>query len=202
MSTTDLPSHAWLDLLQTADAKSLEHVGGDALDPAAEAARERLRSGMAGASEAEITQREERLGASLPPSYRQFLQVANGWDAMAEPPVYLVPVAEIDWLRILDPHLAAMWSDDDPNSLLEVSDEEYFVYGDGQDPVHLRPEYLPDTLQIGEYDDGVFLLNPHIKTADGEWEAWYMAPWLPGAQRFRSFWDLMNDQFRESAETP
>ncbi|MCG5215998.1 SMI1/KNR4 family protein [Streptosporangium sp. KLBMP 9127] len=203
MSATDTPRHPWLDLIQTADAKFLESVGDDALDPAAEAARERLRSGMTGASEAEITQHQERLGVGLPPSYRQFLRVTNGWDVMEDPPVHLAPLAKIGWLRDLDPHLATMWSDQDPRySLPHVPDEEYFVYGADQDPVHLRPEYVPDTLRIGEYDDGVLLLNPRVKTADGEWEAWYMAPWLAGAQRFRSFWDLMNDQLREDTETP
>lgn len=73
-----------------------------------------------------------------------------------------------------------MWSSPD-EKLLSVPDENYFVYGEGQDMIHLRAEYVPGTLQIGEYDDGVYLLNLHIKTPDGEWEAWYLAPWLAGA---------------------
>ena len=28
-----------------------------------------------------------------------------------------------------------------------------------------------------------FLLNPEIRTADGEWEAWVFANWFPGARR-------------------
>ncbi|MGV9600110.1 hypothetical protein ACWDR1_25980 [Streptosporangium sandarakinum] len=72
-------------------------------------------------------------------------------------------------------------------------------YGEDQDTIHVRGEYVPDTLMIGEYDDGVYLLNPHVRTPDGEWEAWYMAPWLAGAERCRSFWDLMNNRLREYA---
>jgi hypothetical protein len=41
----------------------------------------------------------------------------------------------------------------------------------------------------------VYLLNPCVVTEDGEWEAWYLAHWLPGAVRYRSFWDLMNDEY-------
>jgi hypothetical protein len=48
---------------------------------------------------------------------------------------------------------------------------------------------------VGYRDDGEFLRNPHVKTSDGEWEAWFLAPWLPGASRHRSFWDLAKSQF-------
>src|SRR5437868_5725779 len=111
MSTTGSPLYPWHELLRTADTKFLEDEGG--LSPAVEVTRERLRSGMTGVSEAEIKRHEESLGSSLPPSYRQFLKVANGWDAMEDPPVYLVPLTKAGWLRDLDPHLVAMWSDED-----------------------------------------------------------------------------------------
>ncbi|WP_283135353.1 SMI1/KNR4 family protein [Rhizohabitans arisaemae] len=138
-----------------------------------------------GASEAEIAQVEERLGVRFPPSYRAFLSSANGWGGET-----LLPVGEIGWLRDLDPHAAEPWDD-----LAHVPDEEYFTYGDGQDPaLHFRSEYLPDTLLIGHFDDGQYLLNPRVTTPEGEWEAWHLASWWPGAIRFRSFWDLMNDQ--------
>ncbi|MEV4078630.1 hypothetical protein, partial [Nonomuraea fuscirosea] len=71
-----------------------------------------------------------------------------------------------------------------------VPDELYLVYGPDQESSHFRREYVPDTLLIGYWDDGVALLNPHVKTSEGEWEAWYLAPWLPGAKRFKSFWGL------------
>lgn len=35
--------------------------------------------GFPGASEADLTKAEERLGKRLPPSYRQFLAASNGW---------------------------------------------------------------------------------------------------------------------------
>ncbi|WP_449060829.1 SMI1/KNR4 family protein [Planomonospora algeriensis] len=145
-------------------------------------------------------QHEQRLGVRLPPSYREFLRVTNGWDGDGLACGPLLPIEKIGWLRDLDPHLADMGSD--PDEDLRASDEDYFVYGEDQDTVHLRWEYVPDTLQIGEHDDGTYLLNPHITTPDGEWEAWYLAPWLPGAVRCRSFWDLVNSQLWEYPGTP
>ncbi|MFI6788810.1 SMI1/KNR4 family protein [Nonomuraea sp. NPDC050383] len=167
MSAADTSRHPWPDLLG--------RVGQVA---------------SSGATEDEIRQLEERLGSGLPPSYRAFLHVANGWRGGT-----LRATGEVGWVRDLDEYLAAMGSEDDEYAMTSASDEDYFVYGDDQDTVFYRPEYLPDMLLIGEFDDGVYLLNPHITTQEGEWEAWYFAPWLPGAQRFRSFWDLMNDVF-------
>jgi hypothetical protein len=145
-------------------------------------------------------QHEQRLGVRLPPSYREFLRVTNGWDGDGIACGPLLPIEKIGWLRDLDPDLAEDWSSSYEG--LSIPDEDYFVYGKGQDPAHLRTEYLPDTLQIGEYDDGTYLLNPHVRAPDGEWEAWYLAAWLPGAKRCRSFWDLVNRQLWKYPGTP
>ncbi|MFI7454048.1 SMI1/KNR4 family protein [Nonomuraea sp. NPDC049714] len=139
------------------------------------------------ADELEVSRLEERLGTILPPSYRQFLLFANGWGVDE---YSLRPVPEVGWLRDLEPWMIECWTPKGGESWT-VPDDLYFVYGKEQDCGHLRMEYLPDTLLVGHWDDGVFLLNPHIKTSDGEWEAWYLAPWLAGADRHRSFWDLM-----------
>nr|BFE83808.1 hypothetical protein GCM10020093_064090 [Planobispora longispora] len=153
--------------------------------------------GAEGAAEAEIVRHEERLGMRLPPSYREFLQVTNGWDEETRSSLRLLPIAEVGWTRDVDPGLAETWG---PKlGLPDIPDEDYFRYGAGQDPIHIRDEYVPGTLYIAEYLEGqVYLLNPHIVTPDGEWEAWTFATWYPGAYRFRSFWDLMTkDVFRE-----
>jgi hypothetical protein len=77
-----------------------------------------------------------------------------------------------------------------------VPDEEYFVYGDRQ--AAQRDEYLQTALEISEdTGDGVCLLNSKVVFPDGEWEAWFFAHWIPGAHRYRSFWDLMQAE-RES----
>lgn len=64
--------------------------------------------------------------------------------------------------------------------------------GDGQDPVLFCVEYLQSMLEISEEgDSAIYLLNPNVVTPGGEWEAWFFANWLPGANRYRSFWEMM-----------
>jgi hypothetical protein len=144
------------------------------------------------AAEAEVRELEERLGMELPPSYRQFLLFANGWGS--DDDCCLLRVEEVGWLREVDPSRAESWSTPKRENSWSVPDELYFVYGQEQDSIHYRGEYVPDTLLAGYWSDGVALLNPHVRTSEGEWEAWHLAPWLPGANRYRSFWDLAMDE--------
>ncbi|WP_051760508.1 SMI1/KNR4 family protein [Herbidospora cretacea] len=136
--------------------------------------------GSTPASEAEIRRQEQRLGRRLPPSYREFLQVSEGWDVHALPCVHLLPITAIGWLRDVDPHLANYGNATPKPGSTEIHD------------------LLAHTMQISENVEGqVYLLNPHVVTADGEWEAWYLDT-LEGfdGKRFRSFRDLMEDAFR------
>jgi hypothetical protein len=146
------------------------------------------------ATEAEVRELEERLGMELPPSYRQFLLFANGWGS--DDDCCLLRIEEVGWLRDVDPSRAESWSEPKPENSWSVPDELYFVYGLEQDSIHYRGEYVPDTLLIGYWADGVALLNPHVSTAEGECEAWYLEPGLPGANRYRSFWDLAMDELQ------
>ncbi|MEP6672109.1 MAG: hypothetical protein ABJF10_23300 [Chthoniobacter sp.] len=77
---------------------------------------------------------------------------------------------------------------------MQLSDAEYLVYGEAQDTVRFREEYLQTALEISDRgDDAILLLNPKTKTPEGEWEAWMFANWFPGARRYRSFRELMED---------
>ncbi|MFF4192751.1 SMI1/KNR4 family protein [Nonomuraea sp. NPDC001831] len=145
------------------------------------------------AGEAEVSRLEDRLGTALPPSYRQFLLFADGWGD-DESGHTVLPAARVGWYRDLEPEAAGLWPSPGEPVSYSVPDELYFVYGAEQDCVNLREEYVRDTLLVGYGDDGEYLLNPHVRTADGEWEAWFLAPWLAGADRHRSFWDLMRTQ--------
>ena len=53
--------------------------------------------GYPGATEADIAQAETRLGAKLPPSYRAFLKVTNGWRQTTPFISRLWSTQEIDW---------------------------------------------------------------------------------------------------------
>jgi len=145
------------------------------------------------ASEAEIAAAEARIGQSLPPSYRAFLSVSNGcWMPCFGETGRLAPVGEIAPLNEAAPELVEMWQE---NDLASPTDEEYFVYGDEQDSSTLRAEYLSTAILISALGEGEgqYLLNPQVVTADDEWEAWFMADWLPGAIRYRSFAEMLQD---------
>jgi len=145
--------------------------------------------GYPGATPPALLQAESRLGISLPPSYRQFLVITNGWRTADDTIPEVWPVEKIEWFRVNDQAWIDAYMETDPGP---ISDSDYFVYGKDQDPALFRREYLESALQISpEGDEAVYLLNPTITTPDGEWEAWIFANWLPGASRYRSFWELM-----------
>jgi hypothetical protein len=148
---------------------------------------ERVRDGWLGspgASVEELARTETRLGTSLPPSYRAFLQASNGFLL----PGLIVPrlraAEEIGWLREEDPDAVDSWSEfAEPGSVeadlghcLLVSDREL----------------------IGT---AVYLLNPSRRHGD-EWEAVHLAHWAPGAESFASFWDLLVEERRRFNEAP
>jgi hypothetical protein len=152
--------------------------------------------GYPGATELEIQQAEARLGASLPPSYREFLKVTNGW-RMTSPFIdKLWSTSEIAWFA--ERHQSWIDAYVAPLSVPSVPSARYFVYGDQQDPALLRVEYLQSALEISDVgDSAIYLLNPQVVTPEGEWEAWLFANWLPGAKRYRSFWELMQAEHQE-----
>jgi hypothetical protein len=155
--------------------------------------------GFDGASEAEIEAAEERLGTRLPPSYRAFLAASNGWRNVGGFIDRLWSSVDVDWFRArnrdwIDAYAGPMGEGDD------LPDAAYFVYGPAQDPVRFRPRYLRTALEISDTgDSAILLLNPEVVTADGEWEAWFFANWLPGANRYRSFRELMEAERRNLA---
>ncbi|GGN49068.1 hypothetical protein GCM10011579_002450 [Streptomyces albiflavescens] len=196
----DEPLYAWRDLLQRWSDEWLDPIlhEQERPEPFPQEVRAARWLGTSGASPDEVEALEERLGAALPPSYRQFLLTSDGWLNTTTSIDRLLPAHEVGWARDVDPETVAAWTDGYGRDVPRVPDEEYFVYGDEQDTVTLRPEYLPQTLVISRAPDAtdVYLLNPCVITSDGEWEAWYLAHWLPGAVRHRSFWDLMNAEYR------
>ncbi len=142
--------------------------------------------GCPGASEEEIQSLEDRLGVSLPLSYRSFLAVTNGWQPYSTWwGIRLWSTREVNWFDM-------GWAWDDLESL-SISDAHYFVYGPDQDPISFRQEYLKTALAISDlfWEGAQLLLNPKISSSEGEWEAWYLDSKLPGAYRYRSFWELM-----------
>lgn len=161
--------------------------------------------GSSGASEPEILATEKRLGRTLPPSYRRFLKVSNGWCAAGPFVDRMWSAAEVGWLVDQRPDLIEgeaegrrIYAQTYPNQPMDdVSDAEYLRYGPNQEPYTYRSDYLKTALAISDMgDNALFLLNPRIIFPSGEWEAWFFAHWLPGARRYESFETMMKEEYQ------
>jgi hypothetical protein len=127
--------------------------------------------GFPGATDAQIAAAESRLGVRLPPSYSEFL-----W-----------PVEEIDWFRVRN----AEWIE-----AYAVVDEALSDRGGVSFTDELR-----QALEIThDGDSAVYLLNPRVVSADGEWEAWVFATWSTEVERFPSFAAMMQARYLEFRE--
>jgi HEAT repeat protein/cell wall assembly regulator SMI1 len=152
--------------------------------------------GSPGATIDQIIQTEQRLGIQLPPSYRAFLETSNGWTQASRSVPVLLPVEKIQWFRKHHRDWIQAYQYSEP---LDLPESEYFNYPNG-DPVQFHPKHLQHTLCISEVgDDAVLLLNPMVVSPDGEWETWFFANWLPGAERYRSFADWFKHEHAELA---
>ncbi|MGZ3600589.1 MAG: SMI1/KNR4 family protein [Ktedonobacterales bacterium] len=65
--------------------------------------------GYPGATEAQIAQLEERLGTSLPPSYRQFLQFSNGWRDTGHFIPAIWSTEEVEWFAVQNQGVIDVW---------------------------------------------------------------------------------------------
>lgn len=153
--------------------------------------------GEPGATEAEISLAEQRLGVRLPPSYRAFLKETNGFDHIGYFIYRLYNAAEIDWFRVRNQD----WIDayqkgiDKYQGGEDISPEEHLA--NPGDTVRFRTAYLSSCLQISaEGDSAVVLLNPEVINDEGEWETWFFANWSPGAERFPSFNDYVESELK------
>lgn len=140
-------------------------------------------AGFPPAADDHILAAEAHLDVKLPPSYREFLTVSNGWQFMADPyivglrPVEQIerfPVRNQEWLDIIKSFPA----DQNGSNIYSISNEE-----------------LEATIEISESAEGTLLLNPNVVSPDGEMETWFFESEL-GIQRYPSFWEMMQHDFR------
>jgi hypothetical protein len=144
-------------------------------------------------TEKKISELENRLQTKLPLAYKNFLFASNGFTILNEY-CELYGTDRIKWFVEENKEWAEAWENDD-----EVDDEKYFQYGEHQDCIWVRGQYLKTALQISSTQDGyVYLLNPQIKDSRNEWEAWDFGNKLPGAYRYRSFWEMMQKVYERS----
>jgi hypothetical protein len=194
----DVSETGWMPILQRLNAvmSRSEQFGGELSEEVL------LSGGWCGrpaATESEIRAAENRLGVRLPPSYRSFLSISNGWRIFNSFVEQLLPVHEIDRFRFRSPEsFASMESAHerlvgrygyDPSV---VSDDVYLDYETPAHNMALRHHYYGDSLLISEASESeLVLLNPFVVSADGEWETIFSAHWIPENERFRSFRDYV-----------
>lgn len=135
-----------------------------------------------------IEQREKFLKIKLPPSYKEFLLISNGFGVVWTCLNNLLPIEKVDWSKNTESRWSLDMFQDEP---VTVSDEQYFYYESDQDTVLSRTSYIVESLKISEWYDGLCLfLNPMVKFGD-EWEVLEYATWHPGIRRFKSFKDYL-----------
>ncbi|WP_406723674.1 SMI1/KNR4 family protein [Streptomyces sp. GD-15H] len=150
--------------------------------------------GRPGADEAAIAAAEERLGRRLPPSYREFLAVSDGWRVDQTAGVYrLGGAADIGWFQ--DPYdmtpLYEQNLDDNPRQ------EDVLLAGMWQRALRLETDS----------DMSYALLDPGDSDQDGEWALYVYKGW--GGERpdrypsFRAYMEAMYRGFHSArAERP
>jgi len=187
-----MAQNSWLDLLTRLNTLLMNDP--EISDGVPEEARTSRWMGHPAATDAQLTHCERQLSVALPPAYRSFLRNSNGWyrvnrvlgQLWSSEEVVWFAARHQDWIDALTVHSES------------VSDVLYDTYGDEQQAWAYRPAYLQDALEVSEERDGaILLLNPRVVTPEGEWEAIFLADWFPGAQRYRSFLDLMQGQYEE-----
>jgi cell wall assembly regulator SMI1 len=129
------------------------------------------------AAAAAIKAAEKRLGVALPQSYRAFLKVKNGLEKYDWAGVEVLPVEQIAWARDADKGLIDACSSHP--ELADISSK------------------LRASLLIGSEPEGSerLLLVPADDQA-AEWECWFHAHWVPGAQRHRTFRAFIESQLQ------
>jgi hypothetical protein len=133
--------------------------------------------GYAGATEAQLAAAERRLGIALPPSYRAFLHVSNGWRRTSPFIYHLWSTGELEWLSVRNQHLIDIWTAADMPDCWEQ-------------------RAFPGALEVSDWGDAaIYLLNPRAIRPDGEWEAGFFPTWGPFAQVYGSFQELMEAEY-------
>ncbi|MFE7611545.1 SMI1/KNR4 family protein [Streptomyces celluloflavus] len=167
-------SDEWSDSLPDDESRSAED----------EAARRDRWLGFLPASEERIAAMEERLGRRMPPSYREFLKVSDGWRHAG------------GFVWLLAGSTDARWHNNE-SELAEIFEE------------HLDDDAGPDErrdadiwrrgLQLDvESDITHVLLDPEDVDEDGEWAVYIWASWrAEPPERYANFVEFMRDMHRE-----
>ncbi|MFF1320733.1 SMI1/KNR4 family protein [Streptomyces chartreusis] len=140
--------------------------------------------GFPPASEARIAAMEERLGRRMPPSYREFLKVSDGW-RHAGGFVWLLAGTE-----------GARWHDNE-SGLADLFEE--YLDEDAGPEERQEADLWRRGLQLDvESDITHVLMDPEDVDEDGEWAVYTWASWRASPpERHANFLEFMRDMYRE-----
>ncbi|MFJ3821502.1 SMI1/KNR4 family protein [Streptomyces nodosus] len=157
---------------------------GEKRDEDEEAARQARWLGFPPASEERIAAMEERLGRRMPPSYREFLKVSDGW-RHAGGFVWLLAGTE-----------DARWHDNE-SGLADISEE--YLDEDAGPEERREADIWRRGLQLDvESDITYVLMDPEDVDEGGEWAVYTWASWrAEPPERHANFLEFMRDMYRE-----
>ncbi|PGH47284.1 SMI1/KNR4 family protein [Streptomyces sp. Ru87] len=149
-----------------------------------ETARQARWLGFPPASEERIVLMEERLGRRMPPSYREFLKVSDGWRHTGGFVALLAGTTEARW-------------HDDASQLAGVFEE--YLDEDAGPEERREADIWRRGLQLDVESDGLYvLMDPEDVDEDGEWAVHTWAGWRAAPpERHASFLAFMVDMHRE-----
>ncbi|UXX92063.1 SMI1/KNR4 family protein [Streptomyces sp. AD2-2] len=167
-------SGEWADSLPESDTRSEDD----------EAARQARRLGFAPATEERIAAMEERLGRQMPPSYREFLKVSDGWRNAG------------GFVRLLAGTEDAHWHNNE-SGLADLYAEH--LDEDSKPEARREADVWRRGLQLDVESDVTYvLMDPEDVDDDGEWAVYTWSSWLaePPA-RHANFLAFMRDMHRQ-----
>lgn len=167
----------WRELLRRWSGEAISHAGAVGL----EVTPQMRASGWIGtppASAADIATVQARLERSLPPSYRAFLAITDGWPVLSFDFGRVRPVAELDWVASASPGLY--------EAVCAGHGYEWPPDSDDGPPLMNRA-LLPGTGTDGFlYDTGSMTLAALMRTANGRPPAGRAGTREPGTSSRRS----------------
>ncbi|MFG2440723.1 SMI1/KNR4 family protein [Streptomyces sp. NPDC048508] len=182
----------WLNFLtQWSGEWADSHGHVEELSPDDVAAQRGRWLGADPATEADIVAMEDRLGRAMPPSYREFLRVSDGWSHAGGFVWKLAGTREAHW-------------HDDAMGLGEDFDE-YWAEEDNPEEVRAQVGLWSRALQLDVESDMTFvLLDPQDVGPDGEWAVRVWASWRANGDperypSFAAFMIAMHQEFHTHA---
>ncbi|MFD5855545.1 SMI1/KNR4 family protein [Streptomyces chartreusis] len=181
---TDTTAFDWRSFLLRWSGEWADSLPDDEARGEDEAAWQARWLGFPPASEARIAAMEERLGRRMPPSYREFLKVTDGW-RHAGGFVWLLAGTE-----------GARWHDNE-SGLADLFEEH--LDEDAGPEERREADLWRRGLQLdGESDITHVLMDPDDVDEDGEWAVYTWASWRASPpERHENFLEFMQDMHRE-----